>query len=337
MKIVDGWIDTATEIDYGNKSMDRQGYRPTHIVLHGTAGGTSSEVIANYFKTSNVDASAHIIIGTDGEVTQGISMDVAAWANGVIDQPTIPWPANVNPNLYTISIEHCKPSTDNSDQLTDAQKQASFQVIQTICDYYHIAKMRGNINGGIVSHADFDMVNRARCPGPYPWDELITYLNQSGGGDTTVLDISQASQYFTEVTKDQRWHCKQTGFDVAYGILTYYRTCIGVALNGLSQYGLPISGELPIPGVQGASFQRFERGVIVFDAAHKADSVPGISGPCYPGHIDKYFPQSSQNAPQPPVVTINTSQAVSTINSTITALSATITGLQGVVKDLEPS
>lgn len=79
MKIVDGWIDTATEIDYGNKSMDRQGYKPTHICLHGTAGGTSSEAIANYFKNSDVEASAHIIIGTDGEVTQGISMDVAAW------------------------------------------------------------------------------------------------------------------------------------------------------------------------------------------------------------------------------------------------------------------
>jgi len=68
MKIVDGWIDTATEIDYGNKSMDRQGYKPTHVVLHGTAGGTSSEAIANYFKSSDVEASAHIIIGTDGVV-----------------------------------------------------------------------------------------------------------------------------------------------------------------------------------------------------------------------------------------------------------------------------
>lgn len=337
MKIVDGWIDTATEIDYGNKSMDRQGYRPTHIVLHGTAGGTNSEAIANYFKTSDVDASAHIIIGTDGEITQGISMDVASWANGVIDQPTMPWPASVNPNLYTISIEHCKPSTDNSDQLTEPQKQASFQVIQTICDYYHIAKMRGNVNGGIVSHADFDMVNRSRCPGPYPWDELITYLQTGQGGDTTVLDISQASQYFTEIQKDTRWHCKPTGFDIAYGILTYYRTCTATGLNGLSQFGLPVSGELAVPGHKNATYQVYERGVIVYDPGHEVDSVPGISGPCYPGHLDKFATQLPQKPPQTPVVTINTQAAISTIQAVTTALQSAIPALQSAAKDLEPS
>jgi len=316
--------------------MDRQGYKPTHVCLHGTAGGTSAEAIANFFRDT-ADASAHIIIGTDGEVVQGISMDVAAWSNGLIDQPTMPWPANINPNYYTISIEHCKASTNNSDQLTEPQKQASFQVIQAICDYYGIAKRRGDLQSGIVSHADFDQVNRARCPGPYPWDELIAYLggSQSAGGDT-VLDISQASQYFidTGTTKDTRWHCKSTGFDIAFGILTYYRTCTATGLNGLSQFGLPTSGEQKMPGYKAVTQQHFERGIIAYDPQKEMDSVPGISGPCYPAHIDK---QSSTTTPTTPIVTINTQAAITTLQGLLPALQSAGTAIQTVIKDLEPS
>lgn len=337
MKIVNGWIDTATEIDYGNKSMSRQGYKPTHICLHSTAGGTSAEAIANFFRDT-ADASAHIIIGTDGEVVQGISMDVASWSNGLIDQPTMPWPANINPNYYTISIEHCKASTDNSDQLTGPQKQASFQVIQAICDYYGIAKRRGDLQSGIVSHADFDQINRARCPGPYPWNELIAYLggSQSAGGDTTVLDISQANNYYIETQKDVRWHCKSTGYDIAFGILTYYRTCSASGLNGLSQFGLPVSAEHGVPGAKNATYQVYERGVICYDPAHEVDSVPGISGPCYPGHLDKFL-QSPTTAPTTPIVTINTQAAITTLQGLLPALQSAGSAIQTVIKDLEPS
>jgi N-acetyl-anhydromuramyl-L-alanine amidase AmpD len=32
--------------------------------------------------------------------------------------------------------------------------------------------------GGITGHSSIDPVSRSHCPGPYPWDELFTYLNQ---------------------------------------------------------------------------------------------------------------------------------------------------------------
>ncbi|TMC17094.1 MAG: N-acetylmuramoyl-L-alanine amidase [Chloroflexi bacterium] len=182
MKIVDGWVDDAVEIDYQSKSMSREGYKPTHVVLHGTAGGSKAENTANYFKTSTVDASAHLIIGQDGTIVQGISMDDAAWGNGILLNPRLPFPANVNPNYYTISIEHCKPSTDNSDQLTEAQKQSSFKLVKTICEYYNIPKRRGDAISGIVEHADFDSINRARCPGPYPYSELMKFLAEGTAG-----------------------------------------------------------------------------------------------------------------------------------------------------------
>jgi N-acetyl-anhydromuramyl-L-alanine amidase AmpD len=175
MKIVGGWLDVAQEIDYGAKSESRAQLKPSHIVLHGTAGGRTAQGIATYFALSQVQASAHLIIDAVGTIVQGISMDMAAWGNGILDHPRISLPA-INPNLYSISIEHVKASTDNSDQLTDAQKQASFRVIECICDHYGIPKRRGDSFGGIIEHADLDSVSRARCPGPYPWNELLAFL-----------------------------------------------------------------------------------------------------------------------------------------------------------------
>lgn len=177
MKLVDGWLDVAVEIDYLNKSFSRQGHTPKYIVLHGTAGGTSAQAIGNYFATSDVQASSHFIIGTDGTIVQGVPCTLAAWGNGAFSDGHASYlDTSTNPNYYTISIEHCKPSTDNSDQLTPAQQQASFQLIQCLCETYTIPKRAGDASGGIIRHADIDPVNRSRCPGPYPFDGLWTYL-----------------------------------------------------------------------------------------------------------------------------------------------------------------
>jgi N-acetyl-anhydromuramyl-L-alanine amidase AmpD len=184
-----GWLDEAIEIDYLHKSMDRQGHKITHICLHGTAGGTSAQGIANYFATSNVQASAHLIIDQIGNIAQGIPLSLAAWANGALTVGHAPYlPDNVNPNLYTVAIEHCKSSTDNSNALTDIQARKSFELIQCICDTYRVPKQEGNANGGIIKHADIDPVNRARCPSTYPWDQLWAFLKGGGGKTTSFID-----------------------------------------------------------------------------------------------------------------------------------------------------
>ncbi len=174
-----GWLDEAVEIDYLNKSMDRQGHNITHICLHGTAGGSSAQGIAAFFRDSNIASSAHLIIGQDGTIVQGVPLSLAAWGNGFLSSGHASYlPDNVNPNFYTVSIEHVKPSTDNSDALTDIQAQKSFELVQCICDTYHIPKRAGDANGGIIKHADVDPVNKARCPGPYPWDQLWAFLQK---------------------------------------------------------------------------------------------------------------------------------------------------------------
>jgi hypothetical protein len=108
----------------------------------------------------------------------------------------------------------------------------------------------------------------------------------SNGGEE-VLSIQQASQFFEEVQDDQVWRCKQTGHMISHGILEYYRTCTQAGLNGLSMFGLPLSEEQSIQGYTGCVIQRYERACLVYDPEGKLDHVPGISGPCYPAHIDK--------------------------------------------------
>jgi N-acetyl-anhydromuramyl-L-alanine amidase AmpD len=276
LKVVNGWVDEAIEIDYAQKSMSRSGYKPRYIVVHGTAGGSSAENIANYFATSDVQSSTHFIIGRDGHIVQGLSMDVAAWGNGTITAGHASYlPDNVNPNFYTISIEHVKPSTDNSDVLSSIQEDKSFRLIRCICDAYGIPKRAGDKNGGIIAHADIDPINRSRCPGPYPWERLWTFLK----GGKKVLDLNDpvVSRYFTD-GGNGTWKCKKNGVVLLGRILIFYRSYGGPAL-----LGLPLAGE--DYSQPDAAYVVCERAIIIYDPHRRYDNPP-IEGPCYLIHID---------------------------------------------------
>lgn len=312
----DGWLDVAKEYNLTNNSWPRNGVTPTHLVIHGTAGGSDGGSVAAYM--GSVGVSTHFVISIDGTPWQCVSADAAAWANAPLKSPLINFVhADLNPNLWTISIEFCKPDVTNQVNITAEQQRAGFALIAAICDQYHIPKRKGDENGGIIGHADINSIDRAMCPGTFPFDELWTFLQQ---GNAMTLDISQASQYFVEVTKDQRWHCKSTGYDVAGAILNYYRTCTQTGLNGLSQFGLPTSGELYHAAISGVTYQEFERGIIVFDSAHKDDSVPGVSGPCYPGHLDRFVK---------PATPVDVPGAITLLRTIQTAIGGVITKLGG--------
>lgn len=177
-----GWLDMALDSEYGANSMSRQGYGIKYLVLHGTAGGISAVAIGNYF-TSTVGGanpvSSHIIIDQQGVVVQGVPLSLAAFANGAFSNGHAPYLPNTNPNYYTASIEFVKSSLDNSDGLTDKQKQVGFEVIACICDTYKIPKRSGDANGGIIEHATIDPVNRSNCVGTFSWDEMYSYLGEN--------------------------------------------------------------------------------------------------------------------------------------------------------------
>lgn len=263
----------------------RNGYQPKYIILHGTAGGSNAEAIANYFAstqgTSN-PVSSHYVIGQDGEVVQCVSESDGAWANGVLTAGHDSWwGSSINPNNITISIEHCNPAQDNSTPLTDAQKQASFALIKDICNRWDIPCKGADADGGITGHFSIDPINRRNCPGNYPWDELWTFLQ---GEQRIMIDGKDVASFFVQAGNN--WKCVN-GFIIMGAILDFYRSFGNSGLCGLTYLGLPLSNEIiinTVPGHPEITIQKFERGLVAYDPAHKLDNVPG-AGDVYLLHI----------------------------------------------------
>jgi N-acetyl-anhydromuramyl-L-alanine amidase AmpD len=153
----------------------RAGHTPHWVIIHGTAGFNSAEEVGRYFQQA--DVSTHYTIGRDGTIVQSVLERDGAWGNGGVTAGHDPWWSQaINPNNVTISIEHVKPSRDNSDELTAIQKEVSFLLVQRICARHQIPMRPADTSGGITGHCSMDPVNRSFCPGPYPWDELFAFL-----------------------------------------------------------------------------------------------------------------------------------------------------------------
>lgn len=283
---------TMQQILSSNCWPDRAGNRPRWIIIHGTAGFETPQQVAVFFASTASDVSAHYVIGRDGMIIQCVLETAAAWANGGITGTPLDtlftgvgdgvhrnswWNPQLNPNLVTISIEHVKPSTDNSDELTVEQTTASFALIDSICTRWNIPRQAATAGGGITGHFSMDPVNKSHCPGPYPWDALWQYL----AGSDMLLPISDpfAARYFVQVDV-VTWHCTVTGINIHDAILAYWRKTQGA-------FRLPVSQEI-YGVIPGGSFQCFEGGVLVYDPAGKFDN-PG-QGSVYAMHLDKDTP-----------------------------------------------
>ena len=173
-------VDYAQAIWIPNNNFFPNTGKKSFIILHGTAGGDTAQGIANYFKGTEGTAnpvSSHYIVGKDGTIVQCIAEKDGSYGNGIVNNPN--W--TNNPNYYTISIEHVKSTSDNSEPLTPAQQAASFALIKDICQRNGIGMHDADDKTGITGHFSIDPVNRSRCPGTFPWDALWAYLN---GGNT---------------------------------------------------------------------------------------------------------------------------------------------------------
>lgn len=274
----------------------RAGYKASYVILHGTAGFETAEEVANYFaSTQGVQeadrVSAHYVVGRDGTVIQCVDEANGAWSNGFISGTPATlgfrevgdgvhrdswWDPAINPNYQTIAIEHVKPSTDNSDELTALQATASFALISAICDRWNIPKRFADSQGGITGHFSMDPLNRSMCPGPYPWQELWNYFE---GEDMLQITDPFAAAFFKE-TSPTTWHCTATNIDIHDAILDYYRQTQGA-------FRLPRTPEIYDVLPTGCSFQVFEGGVLVFDPTGKYDSVGRT---VYAMHLDKDTP-----------------------------------------------
>jgi len=224
--------------------------KKSFLILHGTAGGSSATEVAEYFKgtegSSNPVASNYIV-DQAGQKVQCVQEKDGAYAQGVVTNPN--WLGN--PNLYCLSIEHVKASTDNSDALTPAQSDASFALIKDICQRNGIGMHPADNTTGIASHADIDPINRARCPGAFPWDALWAYL----GGDTMTKKYQEqaALDCWSSVLQLSNGGIPPTGT----GIYDAWKKAL---FEGL-QYGPPISHEY-------ASIDWNGKAIVVQEFAH---------------------------------------------------------------------
>ncbi|HEV2236397.1 MAG TPA: peptidoglycan recognition family protein [Ktedonobacterales bacterium] len=162
------WVPT-THCDVGAN-------RPRYVILHGTGSSLSetAQNVAQFFQSNSPPTSTHYVIGRDGTVVQCVAEADAAWGNGVISAGADAWWTG-DPNLVTISVEHVNDAS-NSTALSPAQQAASFALIGHICDRHGIPKRPADASGGVTGHYSIDPVNRARCPGNYPWVALFAAL-----------------------------------------------------------------------------------------------------------------------------------------------------------------
>ena len=182
---------------------------PRWIILHGTASGDgTAEQQARFFAGTSAHG-VHFVIGKDGTVIQLVALADAAYGNGIIQAPHDSWwtPA-VNPNLQTISIEHCKMAADNSDLLTPAQQDASFRLVKWLCDRLNIPARKADASGGITGHFSIEGVDRKNCPGPYPWDELFNFL----GGSMVPTGPFISLTFGKEIPANVGWKALATQF-----------------------------------------------------------------------------------------------------------------------------
>ena len=149
----------------------RKGYRPEAVVIHimdGTLSGTDS-----WFANPASQVSAHYGIGKNGEAHQYVQEQDSAWHAGRVDAPV--WKfirPNVNPNLYTIGIEH---EGKSEDVWTAAMKQSSADLIREICERWQIPIDRNHVVGHFEIYS-----KKPNCPATNKriLDELVALAGQ---------------------------------------------------------------------------------------------------------------------------------------------------------------
>lgn len=147
------------------------------IVIHKTASGNTAQAIAQYFINASIGPSVHYVIGLDGTIVQCVPEAMGAGGNGILEAGHDPfWDqfGRVNLNTVTLSIEHVDPSPSNSTPCPQAQIDASFKLVLHLAQKYHIAPDH------IKPHSSLEPINRARCPGNYPFAELLAYVQKGG-------------------------------------------------------------------------------------------------------------------------------------------------------------
>lgn len=155
------------------------GFQPTAIVVHimqGTLEGTGS-----WFNDPKAVVSAHYGIGKGGEVHQYVQERDTAFHAGIVVNPT--WPGirkGVNPNFYTIGIEHEGKAQDAwpwGDPLLDSSAALMAEIaarwnipldLDHVVSHHSIRASKSCPGDRVVLQHILDRVPTVAKPGPAP-------------------------------------------------------------------------------------------------------------------------------------------------------------------------
>ena len=160
MKLV--WIGAHSKNFHAGRS---GGMKPEMIVIH-LMDGEHIEGCDAWFNNPAAVVSAHYGIAQDGRVHQYVKEEDTAYHTGRVVSPSAKLPhPGINPNAYTIGIEHAGVPTD---VWTDAMYEASAALIAEISTRWSIPLDRAHIVGHHEIYAP------KVCPGPHcDLDRLI--------------------------------------------------------------------------------------------------------------------------------------------------------------------
>jgi N-acetylmuramoyl-L-alanine amidase len=153
------WIGAASE----NFRKGRHGLEPRAIVIHIIVGSLQSAGLT--FRDPRSSVAAHYGVGKSGSVHQFVQETDTAFHAGIVVRPT--WklidPA-VNPNFYTVGIEH---EGQPQDVWPDEQYRASAALVREIAGRWKIPLDRDHI----IMHREIRASKT--CPGSADIDRII--------------------------------------------------------------------------------------------------------------------------------------------------------------------
>jgi N-acetyl-anhydromuramyl-L-alanine amidase AmpD len=230
-----GWMPGATIKKSPNFAAGRNGLRVKGVVLHVTGGAAGKEYpnAVSWLSSPQSGVSAHFVLSQTGDITQLVSINDSAFANGLSWSPARgswidpegfavhpAWMGLViptNPNWYTISLEHAGQSHD---VWSPAMFDANTRVLQWIRQQLGIVYRPRD---SLIGHNEISPVNRPYCPGPNVNYERIAAAANSIPVTPILL------QKFVVVSRDDLNIREGHGINPATGAL------YPIALNGTAK------------------------------------------------------------------------------------------------------
>lgn len=208
-----------------------QGYQNIAIVNHimaGSLAGTDA-----WFSNQTSRVSSHFGVGKNGEIHQYVDLANPAWANGVVNKPN--WPLlipGVNPNYYTVSIEH---EGYSGDIMLEAQYQSTLALHRWLIETLGIPVTRDNI----IGHYRIDSVNKSMCPGTgFPWARLFKDLKGGNEVDKPMLVLGSNGSVVDELQSLLNKRGASLTVDGNFGPATKRAVVQFQAANGLTADGV---------------------------------------------------------------------------------------------------